>query len=151
MGNLFDFAISLCCSVTQSCPTLCDPINCSTPCPSLSPKVCSDSYPFSQWCHPTISSSAILFCSGPQSFPASGSFPVSQLFASGGESIEASGSASVIPMNIQGWFPLRLTGLISLQSKGFWRVFSSATVWKHQFFGAQTSLRFNSHTHTWVL
>ena len=89
------------------------------PCPSLSPGVCSNSCPLSRWCHPTISSCVTLFSSCLQSFPASGSFPVSQLLASGGQSIETSASASVLPMNIQGWFPLGLTGLISLQSKGF--------------------------------
>ena len=101
----------------------------------------------SWWCHPTISSSVVpISCL--QSFPASGSFPVSQFFASGGQSIGASASASVLPMNIQGWFPLRLIGLISL-SKGLSRPFSKTTVQKQQFFGAQTSLRFNSHIHTW--
>ena len=84
-----------------------------------------------------------------QSFPASGSFPVSQLFASGGQSIGA--SASVLPMNIQDWFPLGLTGLISLLSKGLSSVFSSTTIWKRQFFSAQPSLWSNSHIHTWLL
>ena len=88
-------------------------------------------------CHPTISSSFIPFSSHPQSFPASGSFPMSWLFASGGRSIGASAAASVLPMNIQGWFPSGLTGLISLQSKGLSRVFSSTTIWKHQFFSTQ--------------
>ena len=111
------------------------------PCPSLSNTVCSNSCPLSRWCHPTISSSVIPFCL--QSFPASGSFPVSQLFASGGQSIRA--LASALPMNIQGWFPLGLTGLISLQSKGLSRVFSSITIWRHRFFGAQPSLWSNSH------
>ena len=87
------------------------------PCPSLSPGVCSNSRPLSQWCHPTISSSVVPFSSCLQSFPASGSFPVSQFFASFGQIIGVSASASVVPMNIQNWFPLRLTGLISLQSK----------------------------------
>ena len=86
------------------------------PCPSLSPGVCSNSCPFSRWCHPTISSSAVPFSSCPQSFPASGSFPMIQFFA-WGQSIGASASASVLPMNIQGWFPFRLTGLVSLQSR----------------------------------
>ena len=122
----------------------------SLPCPSLSPKVCSNSCPLSQWCHPTISSSVASFSPCPQFFPASGSFPMSWLFASGGQSIGVSASASVLPMNIQGWFPLGLTNLISLQSKGFSRVFSNTTVQKHQFFGAQPSWWFNSHTHTWL-
>ena len=117
----------------------------SLPCPSLSPGVCSDSCPLSQWCHPSISSSVVPFSSCPQSFPASGSFPVSQLFPSGGQSIGASASASVLPMNIQGWFPLGFSGLI-LQSKGLSRVFSSNTIQKHQFFEAQTSLGFSGLT-----
>ena len=101
------------------------------PCPSLSPTVCSNSCPWSWWCHPSISSSIALFSSScPQSFPASGSFPMSWLFSSSDQSI--GNWASVLPLNIQSWFPLRLTGLISLQSKGLSRVFSSTTVWKHQ-------------------
>ena len=102
-------------------------------------------------CYPTMSSAVALFSSCPQSFPASGSFPKSWFFASGGQSIGASASASVLPMNIQGWFPLELTGLISLQSKGLSRVFSSATIQKHRFFDAQPSSWFNSHIHTWLL
>ena len=90
-----------------------------------SPRACSNSCPSSQWCHPTISSSVVPFSSRLQSFPASGPFPMSQFFPSGGQSIGASASASVLPMNIQGWFPLGLTDLISLQSKGLSRVFSS--------------------------
>ena len=97
-------------------------------CPSPSPGACSNSCPLSQWCHLTISSSFVPFSSCLQSFPASGSFQMSWLFASGGQSIGASASASVLPMNIQEWFPLRLTGWISLQSKGLSRVFSSTTV-----------------------
>ena len=97
------------------------------------------------WCHPTISSSVDPFSSCLQSFPASGSFPVSQFFASGGQSIGVSASASVLPMNIQDWFPLGLTGWISLQSKGLSRVFSNITVQKHRFFGAQLSLWSNCH------
>ena len=125
------------------------PQHAKLPCPSLSPKVCSNSCPFSQWCHPTISSSVAPFSSCLQSFPASGSFPMCWLFASGGESIRA--SASVLPVSIQGWFPLGLTGLISLLSKGLSRVFSSTTVWKHQFFGTQPSLWSNCPTSTWLL
>ena len=109
------------------------------PCPSLSLGVCSNSCPLSWWCHPTISSSIAPFSSCPQSFPASGSFPMSQLFTSGGQSIGASASTSVLPMSIQGWFPLGLTGLISWQSKELSRVFSN-TFPKHQFFGTQPSL-----------
>ena len=128
------------CSATQSCQTLCDPMDSSFPCPSLSPGVCSNSCPLSWWCHPPISSSVTpFFC--PQSFTESGSFPMSQLFASGGQSIEALASASVLPMNIQDWFPLGLTGLISLLSKRLTRVFFSTTVWKHHsaFFMIQLS------------
>ena len=104
------------------------------PCPSVSPVLCSYSCPLSQWCYLTISSFAAPVSSCPQSFPASWSFPVSQLFPSGGQSIGASPSASALPVNLQHWFPLRLTGLISLLSKGFSRVFSNTTVQKHQFF-----------------
>ena len=107
------------------------------PC-SSSPRVCSNSCPLSQWCHATISSSVVPFSSCPQSFPASGSFPRSRLFASGGQSIGA--SASVLPVNTQDWFPLGLTGLTSLLSKGLSRVFSSTTVQKHQFFGVLSFL-----------
>ena len=116
-------------------------------CPSLSLRVYSNSCPLSQWYHPTISSSVVPFFSCPQSFPASGSFPMSQLFTSGGQSIGASASASVLPMNIQDWFPLGWTGWISLQSKGFSTVFKT-TAQKHQFFSAQLSLQSNSHIHT---
>ena len=107
------------------------------PCPSLSPGVCSNSCPLSQWCHPTISSSVIPFSSCLQSLPASGSFLMSQLVTSGSQSIKASASASVLPMNIQGWFPLGLTGLISLLSKRPLKVFSSSMVQKRQFFWAR--------------
>ena len=120
------------------------------PCLSPSPRACSNSCPLSWWCHPTISSSVVPF-SHLQSFPASGSFLTSQVFASGGQSIRASVSASVLQMNIQGWFPLGLNGLISLQSKRLSGVFSSTTVQKHQFFGTQSSLWSNSHIHTWLL
>ena len=103
------------------------------------------------WCHPTITSSVIPFSSYLQSFPASGSFPMSRLSTLGGQSIGASASASVLPVNIQDWFHLELTGLISLLSKGLWRVFSNTTFRKHHFFGAQPSLWFNSHICTWLL
>ena len=106
------------------------------PCLPFYPRVCSNSCPLSQWCHSTISSSFSHFSSCPQSFPASGSFPISRLFTSGGQSIGALASAQVLPISIQGWFPLRLTGLISLLSKGLSKVFSSTTVWKYQFLGA---------------
>ena len=120
------------------------------PCPSPTPRVHPNPCPSSQWCHRTISSSVVPF-SCLQSFPASGSFLMSQLFASDGQSIRASLTASVLPMNFQGWFPLGWTGLISLLSKGLSRVYSNTTVWKHQAFGAQLSLWSNSHIHTWLL
>ena len=119
------------------------------PCPSISPGVCSNSYPRSRWCHPIISSSLIPFSSCFQSFPASGYFSLSWLFPSGGQSIGA--SASVFSVNIRGRFPLRLTGLISLQSKGLSKVFSNTTVQKHWFFSIQPSLWSNSHIHKWLL
>ena len=109
-------------------------------CPSPTPRAYSNSCPLSPWCHPTISSSVIPFSYRFQSFPASGSFPTSQFFASGGQSIRVSASASVLPMNIQDWFPLGWTGWISLLFKGLSRVFSNITVQKHQLFGAQLSL-----------
>ena len=110
------------------------------PCLSPTPRVYSNSCPLSQWCHPTISSFVIPFSFCFQSFPASGSFPMSQVFPSGGQSIGVLASASVLSMNIQDWFPLGRTGLISLHSKGLSRVFSNTTVQKHQFFGTQLSL-----------
>ena len=123
------------------------------PRPILSPRVCSNSCPLSQWWDLTILSSVVPFSFCLQSFPALGSFPVSQLFTSGGQSFgaSASASASVLPMNIQGWFPLGLTGLISFQSKGLWRVFSCTTIQKQQFFGTQSSLWSNSYIRTWLL
>ena len=110
------------------------------PWPSPGPGVYSNSCPSRRWCHPTILPSVVPFSSCLQSFPASGSFPMSQLFTWGGQSIGVSASASVLPMNIQDWFPLGLTGLISLQSKGLSRVSSTTTVQKHQFLGPQLSL-----------
>ena len=117
-------------------------------CPSPSPEVFSDSCPLSWWCHPTVSSSVTPFSSCPPSFLASGSFPMSQFFSLGGQSLGASASASVLPVNIQGWFPWGCTGRTSLLSKGPSRAFSSTTVWKHWFFGTQPSLWLNSHIHT---
>ena len=114
------------------------------PCPSPTPGAYSNSCPLSRWCHPAISFSVVPFSFHLQSFPASGSFPVSQ-FSSGGQNIGVSASASVLPVSIQDWFPLGLTGWISLQSKGLSRVFSNTTVQKHQFFGTQLSLWSNSH------
>ena len=120
------------------------------PCPSLSPRAYSNPRPLSQWCHPTVSSSVIPFSSCPQSFPSSGSFPVSWLFTSGGQSIGASASSSVLPMNIQGWFPLGLTSW-SPHSPRDSQVFSSTMIRKHQFFGTQPALWSNSHIHIWLL
>ena len=129
------------------------------PCPSSAPRACSNSCPSSQWCHPPISSSVIPFSSCLQSFPASGSFQMSQFFASGsfqmsqfftsgGQNTGASAPASVHPMNIQDWFPLQLTSWISL---GLSRVFSNSTVQNHPFFGTRLSLWSNSYIHTWLL
>ena len=118
------------------------------PCPSPTPGACSNSCPLSWWCHATISSSVVPFSSRLQSFPASGSFPMNPFFTLGGQSIGASASASVLPMNIQNWFLLGLTGLISLLSKGLARVFSNTTVQKHQFFSVQLSLWSNAHIPT---
>ena len=109
-------------------------------CPSPTSGACSNSCPLGWWCHPTISSSVVLFSSHLHSFPASGSFPMSQFFTSGGRSVGVSASASVLPMNIQDWFPLGLTGWISLLCKGLSRVFSNTTVQKRQSFSAQLSL-----------
>ena len=127
-------------SVTQSCATLCDPMDCSTPAPSPTPRACSNSCPSSWWCHPTISFSVVPFSSCLQFFPAPASFQISQLFASGGQSIGISASTSVLPMNTQDWSPLGWTSWISLQSKGLSRVFSNTTVQNHPFFSTQLSL-----------
>ena len=133
-------------SVAQLCLTLCDPMDGSTPGLPVHHQLPE----FIWWCHPTISSSVIpLSCL--QSFPMSGSFPMNRLFASEGQSIQVSALASVLPMNFQNWFLLELTGLIPLQSKELSRVFSNTIVQKHQFFGIQTFLLFNSHIHTWLL
>ena len=125
------------CLVTKSCPTLCDPRlqHAMLPCPSLSPWVFSYPCPSSWSCHPTISSFVVPFSFCPLSFPASGSSAVSQIFESGGQSIGVSATASVLPINIQGWFLLRLTGLNSLLSKGLSRVFSSTTIQMYQWKG----------------
>ena len=140
------------CSISKSCPNSLRPDglhHARLPCPSLSPRICSNWCPLNQWCHPTISPSVTPIYSSPQSFPATGSFPMSWLFPSGGQSIGT--SASVLPVNIQGWFPLGLTGLRSLLSKGLSSIFSSTTVWKHQFFGTQPSLWSSFHICTWLL
>ena len=121
------------------------------PCPLPTPGACSNSYPLRWWCHPTILSSVIPFSSHLQSFPASGSFQMSQLFASGGQSMGVSAWTSILLMNIQDWFPFGWTSWISLQSKGLSRVFSNTTVQKHQFSTTQFSLYSNSHIHIWLL
>jgi len=141
-------------SVAQSCPTLCNPMDCSTPglpvCPSPTPRVYSNSCPLSRWCHPTTSSSVIPFSSHLQSFPASGAFQMSQFFTSGSQSIRVSSSTSVLPMNIQDWFPLGWTVWISLQSKGTLKSLlqhhsSKASILR------QSALESNSHIHIWLL
>ena len=140
-----------------SCSVVCDPLkphesqHTRLPCPSPTPGVYPNSCPLSQWCHPTISSSIVSFSSHPQSFPASGSFQMSQLFVSGGQRIRVSASTSVLPMNTRDWSPLGWTGWIYLQSKGLLRVFSNTTVQKQQFFSPQLSSQSNSHIYTWPL
>jgi len=144
-------------SVKFSCSVVSDslwahkPQHARPPCPSPTPGIYPNPCPSSRWWHSTISSSVVPFSSCPQSFPASGSFPMSQLFAAGGQITGVSASASVLPKKSQGWSPLGWTGWISLQSKGLSRVFSNTTVQKHQFFGAQLSSQSNSHIHTWPL
>jgi len=135
----------LCCPlVAKYCPTPCDPMDCNMPGSSVLHYLLEFSLILlSQWCHKTISSSVAHFSACPQSFPASGSFPMSHILASGGQSVGA--SASVLPMNIQDWFPLGLTGLFFLHSKGLSRVFSSSTIWKDQFFDTQPFLWSSSH------
>ena len=128
-----------------------EPQHTRPPCPSPTPRVYSNQCPKCWWCHPSISSSVIPFSTHLQSFPASGSFQMSQLFAWGGQRTGVSASTLVPPMNSQDWFPLGWTGWISLQSKGLSRVFSNTTVQKHQFFSTQLSLWSNSHIHTWLL
>ena len=133
---------------------LCDPMNSSTPgllVHQPTPRVHSNSCPSSRWCHPATSSSVVPFSSCPQSLPASGSFPMSQLFSWGGQSIGVSALASVLPVNTQDWSPLGWTGWISLPSKGLSRVLSNTTVQKHQFIGTRLSSQSNSHIHTWPL
>ena len=121
------------------------------PCPSPSPRVCPNSCPLHQWCHPAILSSNTLFSFCPQSFAVSGTFPMSHLFPSDGQNTGASASASVLSVHIQGWSLLRLTGLSSLLSNGVSGVFSSTTVRRHQFFGILPSLQFSSHNRMWPL
>ena len=134
-------------SITQACQTLCHTMDCSTPGFPVLHYLLESAQTHAHWLDDAISSSVIPFSSCPQSFPAPGSFSMSWPSASGGQSIGTSASASALPMNIQDWLPLKLTGLISLQSKGLSRVFSSTTVQKHQFFGTQPSLLSNSYLH----
>ena len=134
------FSVQFSHSVMSDCLWPHEPLHARLSCPSPTPGVHPKPCPSSRWCHPTISSSVVPFSSCPQSFPASGSFPMSQLFASNGQSTGVSTSTSVLPMNTQDWSPSGWTGWISLQSKGLSRVFSNTTVQKHQFFGAQISL-----------
>ena len=144
-------------SVQFSCSVISDSLrphglqHARLPCPSPTTGACSNSCPSSWCCHPTIPSSVIPFSSCLQSFPASGPFSMSQFFESGGQNIGVSASTSVLLMNIQDWFPLGLTGLISMKSNGLSRVISNTTVQKHQFFSVQPSLWSNSHVHTWLL
>ena len=144
-------SVQFSCSVVSDSLRPHEPQHTRFPCPSPTPRVYPNSCPLSWWCHPTISSSVVPFSPCLQSFPASGSFQMSQLFSSAGQSIGVSASASVLPMNIHVWFPLRWTGWISLQSKGHSRVFFNTTVQKHQFFSTQLSLSSNSHIHTWLM
>ena len=146
----FRFLVN-CSSVTRSCPTICDPMDCSI---LVLHHLLELARTHVHWVSDAIQPShpfVFPFFSNIQSFPAPGSFLMSQLFASGDQHIGASASASVLPMSSQNWFPLELTALISLQSKGFSRIFSKSTVQKHKFFNAQPSLWFNSHIHTWLL
>ena len=141
-------------SVTQSCPTLCDPMDCSTPGFPVHHKLLELTQTHVHWVSDAIQPSHPLLPPSPSAFnlfPASASFLRNWLFTSGGQSIGVSASASVLPMNIQDWFPLGRAGWISLMSKGLSRVFSNTTVQKHQFFSAQPSLWFNTHICTWLL
>ena len=151
VGNGKEYYVLICCSFVQSCPTLWDPMNCSIPSLSVFHHLLELAQIHVHWVSDAIQSSVIPFSSCLQSFPAPGSFLMSQFFALAGQSIGASASASVFPMNIWDWSPLGWTGWISLQSKGLARVFSNTTVQKHQFFSAQPSLWSNSHIHTWLL
>ena len=139
--------------VAQSCPNLCDPMDCSTPGLPVHHQLPESTQTHVRWVGDAIQPShpVIPFSACPQSFPASGLFQMSQFFASGGQWIGVSALASVFPMNTQDWSPLEWTGWITLQSKGLSRVFSNSIVQKHQFFGAQLSLQSNSHIHTWQL
>ena len=154
LRNILISSVQFSCSVMSDSLRPHGPQHARPPCPSPTPRVHSNSRASSRWCHPPISSSVVpfSFSSCPQSLPASGSFPMSQLFAWGGQSTGVSASTSFPPKKSQVWSPSEWTGWISLQSKGLSRVFSNTTVQKHQFFGAQpTSSQSNSHIHTWPL
>ena len=159
LGEGKEFEWQICCLslLLLSCPVMSDSSqphglpHARPPCPSPSPEVCPSSCPLHWWCHSVISSSDSLFSFCPQSFPASGTLPMSQLFTSDDQNIGVSALASVFPTNIQNWFPLRLTGLMSLLSKVLSGVFSSTTVRRHQFFGILPSLESSSHNCTWPL
>ena len=151
-GDIFNsHSVQFSRSVVSDSLQPCESQHARPPCPSPTPGVYPNSCPSSQWCHPAISSSVAPFSSCPQSLPASGSFPMSQLFTWGGQSTGVSASASVLPMNTQDGSPSGWTGWISLQSKGLSRVSSKTTVQKHQFFSTQLSSQSNSHIHTWPL
>ena len=149
--NIFVFSVQFSCSVLSNSLWSHALQHASLPCPSPTPGANSNSFLSKWWCHPTISSSVVPVSSCLQSFPASESFPMNQFFSSSGQTIVVSASASVLPMNIQDWIPLGLTGGISLLSKGLSRVFSYTTLQKNQFFSTQLSLQSNSHIHTWLL
>ena len=150
-GTYTQYSVQFSCSVVSDSLPSHGLQHARPPCPSPTPGVYSNSCPSSQWCHPAIASSVIPFTSCPQSLPASGSFPMTQLFAWGSQSTGVSTSTSVLPTNTQDWSPLGWTGWISLQSKGLSRVLSNTTVQKHQFLGTQLSSQSNSHIHTWPL
>ena len=149
-GNAFS-SVQFSCSVMSNSLQPHELQHARPPCPSPTPGVYSNPCPWSQWCQPAISSSVAPFSSCPQSFPASGSFPMSQLFTSDGQTIGVPASTSVLTMNTQDWSPLGGPGWISLQSKGLSRVFSNTIVQKHQISGTQLSSQSNSHIHTWPL
>ena len=152
MGNSMEVpSVQFNCSVVSKSLWPHEPQHARPPCPSPTPSVHPGPCPLSRWCHLTISSFVVPFSSCPQSFPASGSFQMSQFFTSGSQSMGISASASFCPRNIQDWFPLGWTGWISLLSKGLSGVFSSTTIRKHQFFGTHPSLWSHSHVGTWLL
>ena len=147
----YTFQLQFSCSVVSDSLRPHESQHTRPPCPSPTPGIHSNSCPLSQWCHPAISPSVVTFSSCPQSLPASGSFPMTQIFVWGGQNTGVSALVSFLPKNTQDWSPLEWTGWISLQSKGLSRVFSNTTVQKYQFFSAQLSSQSNSHIHTWPL